>query len=368
LAAASGSLWNTIGGNLSSNINGKDSWCAGSFGDQVVSFKIALADGDVREVDRERDSELFEAVLGGLGLLGIVVEVRLRLRRVPSVQVERRSLPVTNSHQLAARFAELDPGTADFAYAWVDPYATDAEVGRGVFESARFVDGGSGVRQDELRRELVPPAHIAGLPPALFWGVVSRGWKALFAFGLDATAFRLMSRVKYTRAARAGDSRRIVAFADYQYPMVKIFPHWNLKFAPEGFNEVQVLLPAEGFGASLSALLAFCREHRRIPEVVAARRHRRDPYPLSFAGDGLSVTLPFSLAGFSPTGLDDYRSRLADTILELGGKIYLSKFPYLSRSVFRAMYPQWRRFAAVKERVDPERRFWSETAERLLGE
>ena len=34
---------------------------------------------------------------------------------------------------------------------------------------------------------------------------------------------------------------------------------------------------------------------------------------------------------------------------------------------FRAMYPGHAKLLAVKERVDPERRFWSEAAQRLFG-
>jgi decaprenylphospho-beta-D-ribofuranose 2-oxidase len=367
LSSASGSLWNTIGGDLSSNINGKDSWHAGSFGDQVLSFRIVLADGSVREVDRQSDGPLFASVVGGLGLLGVVTEVTLQLRRIPSVMLEQRSRPVADIHALLDRFAGLRPEEEDFAYAWVDAYAAGAARGRGVFESARFVGAAAEVGRDELRRQLEPRERIFLMPPALFWGIVSRGWKALDRFHLAATAFRMMNEIKYVRARTSGDRRATVPYPDFQYPMVKLFPHWNLKFAPEGFNEVQALFATERFEAAFAALLAFCSRRRRVPELCAVRRHRADGYHLSFAGDGLSVTLPFPLAGLSAAELEDHRARLIDTILEFGGKVYLSKFPYLSPAAFRHMYPAHTRFTEVKARVDPERLFWSETAERLLG-
>lgn len=367
LPASSGSLWNTVAGCLSSNINGKDSWHAGTFGEQVVSLRIALADGSVRCADRQRDRELFEAAIGGLGLLGIVTEVTLRLRPAPSVTVEQSSQPIAGAEALGRSFAALRPDTDLFAYAWVDPYARGESLGRAVFEAARFATDGERPSLAELRPRLAPPLRIAGLPPAAFWAVVSRGWKVLRAAGLDASAFRLMSRVKYALAVRGGARDRRVDFPRYQYPMTRLFPHWNLKFAPEGFHEVQVLLPAERFAGAAAALFDFCDRRGRVPEVVAARRHRADPYPLSFAGDGLSLTLPFPLAGFTAGALDDFRRALIDEILRHGGKVYLSKFPYLGVDAFRAMYPGWRAFAAVKARVDPDRLFWSEAAARLLA-
>ncbi len=367
LPALSGSLTNTIAGDLSSNINGKDSWRVGTFGDQVLSFRIALADGSIRYVDRQTDANLFNAVISGLGLLGVVTDVTLRLHRVASLTLEERRQPLGDIHSLAQRFVSLQEAEADFAYAWVDGYATGNGAGRAVFEAASFVDGEPAMGADELRRHLSPPSTIAFLPPRVFWGVVSRGWKILQPFGLEAKVFQLLSTLKYRRAAHAGERRRRVLYPHYQYPMVRLFPDWNLKFAPEGFNEVQALFPAAQFEAAFHALMAYCRRHGRVPEVCATRRHRADSYFLSFAGDGLSLTLPYSLVGFAPGELDLYRRGLMEIILKFGGKVYLSKFPYMEKDVFQQMYPSHRRFLEVKRRVDPDRLFWSDAAQRLLS-
>src|SRR5262249_42712661 len=148
---------------------------------------------------------------------------------------------------------------------------------RAVCESARFVPAGQPVRADDFRRGFVPPARIFLLPPGVFWRAVNGGSRTLLAPGLDGQIFRYPNNVKYWRACRSGERTRLVAFPDYQYPMVKLFPYWNLRFAPEGFNEVQALLPTDRFEAGLRALLAVCQRHGRTPEVCAVRRHRADP-------------------------------------------------------------------------------------------
>ena len=48
-----------------------------SFGHQVVRLKLMTADGEILEIDRT--DELFNAVVGGIGLLGIIVEATLQL-------------------------------------------------------------------------------------------------------------------------------------------------------------------------------------------------------------------------------------------------------------------------------------------------
>lgn len=366
LAAGSGSLWNTVAGNLSSHINGKDTWKLGAFGDQVESLAIVLANGETRRIDRGSDAPLFDAVIGGLGLLGVVVEVTLRLRRIPSVVLQCESRPVRNLDELSAHFAALDAATVDFSYAWVDAYAEGGGLGRGICESARFVSAGPTVAPEVFRRGFVPRQRIFGLSPERFWGAVRRAGQVCSAIGPEGALFRSLNAIRYAHARRAGPRRTVMAFADYQYPMVRRFPFWNRKFAPHGFNEVQALFPTAQFAPGFRALRAVYRRHERIPEICAIRRHRADPYPLAFAGDGLSATFPFALAGFSPGDLEAFRREVTEAILRFGGKVYLSKFPYLEPEPFRQMYPGQRAFREVKARVDPGAVFWSETAARLL--
>lgn len=366
LPAGSGSLWNTIAGDLSSNINGKDTWKLGAFGDQVESCVLVLANGETRRVDRGSDAPLFDAVVGGLGLLGVVVDVTLRLQPIPSVMLECDSRPVRDLDEMVAHFASLDPAMVDFSYAWVDAYAEGSRLGRGICESARFVSAEPSISPEAFRRGFVPRRRIYGLSPELFWGTVRRVGQVCSAVGPEGTLFRTLNAIKYAHARWMGPRRTLVAFPDFQYPMVGRFPFWNRKFAPHGFNEVQALFPTGQFEAGFRALRAVYRAHGRIPEVCAIRRHRADVYPLSFAGDGLSVTFPFALAGFAPAALEAFRHEVVEAILRFGGKVYLSKFPYLEPGPFRQMYPGQQAFREVKARVDPGGVFWSETAARLL--
>jgi decaprenylphospho-beta-D-ribofuranose 2-oxidase len=367
LRSVSGSPWNTIGGDLSGNVNGKDSWHAGTFGDQVVAFRIVLANGSIREVDRRSDPALFNAVIGGLGLVGIVTEVTLQLRPIPSPLVEERSRRVTGVAELIEHFLALDPARDDLSYAWVDAFPRGRAFGRAVCASAHFVAAEQGPSAEEFRERLQPPATIFGLDPERFWSVVRGTWRCLFAVGLHGALFRNLNRARYLKAILDGERVRVVSYADYQYPMTSVFPRWNRKFAPEGFNEIQALVSPERFETAFRAVVALYVRNDRAPEVCGVRRHKPDAYHLSLAGDGLSFGLAFPLAGLRPEGLARFRRELIETILAEGGKVQLAKFPYMGADLFRRMYPMADAFVRVKEAVDPDRVFWSEAAERLLG-
>ena len=78
LRACPGGMSITMAGSLSGNVHGKDSWKTGNFGSQVIQFKIMDSRGEIHTVTRN-DGELFKAVIGGIGLLGVVVEISLQL-------------------------------------------------------------------------------------------------------------------------------------------------------------------------------------------------------------------------------------------------------------------------------------------------
>jgi decaprenylphospho-beta-D-ribofuranose 2-oxidase len=66
----------TVGGSLSVNVHGKDPRY-GSLIESVTSLKLVTADGREIQCDRTHQQDLFSAVIGGLGILGIITEVTL---------------------------------------------------------------------------------------------------------------------------------------------------------------------------------------------------------------------------------------------------------------------------------------------------
>ncbi|MBP3965128.1 FAD-binding oxidoreductase [Paenibacillus lignilyticus] len=68
----------TVGGTMSVNAHGRDIR-EGPFAQSVQSFRLMKADGDVVQVSRTEDPELFANVIGGYGLFGVILDVTLDL-------------------------------------------------------------------------------------------------------------------------------------------------------------------------------------------------------------------------------------------------------------------------------------------------
>src|SRR5436190_569007 len=78
-AEVPGAMFPTLGGCVAVNVHGKNHWRAGSLGEYLEEIDLLAADGRLHTLSRTHQPELFRAAVGGLGLLGFVTRIRLRL-------------------------------------------------------------------------------------------------------------------------------------------------------------------------------------------------------------------------------------------------------------------------------------------------
>src|SRR5688572_17557845 len=79
-----GTKFVTLGGMVASDVHGKNHHREGCFGAHVSSLRIRLASDDIIECSPSVEPELFDATLGGMGLLGHVLEVEFKLQPIAS--------------------------------------------------------------------------------------------------------------------------------------------------------------------------------------------------------------------------------------------------------------------------------------------
>ena len=117
LVGLSGSVTDLVGGMLSRNTHGKDTWKNGNFSNNISSFKLLLANGKIEEVSRQKNIELFNGVVGGLGFLGIVIEITLKLNPIKSFMVKSSTKKIHSFDELIDHFYTLEKSESDFSYA-----------------------------------------------------------------------------------------------------------------------------------------------------------------------------------------------------------------------------------------------------------
>lgn len=359
LSGCPGGMGVTIGGAIANDVHGKDSTHAGNFGGSVVSLKVLQADGTI--VVLRAGDEMLRAVVGGMGLLGVIVEATLQMKAVPSAFVEAETVPVANIHE-SLRLLDRAQETHDFSVAWVDAFAEGPALGRGFVAMARWVREPLACTQQQVDASLRSPTKALGFIPAKpLWAVL----RPLFMPGFVRYLNALNYHLNRLRHACFGPGRGVLLFTDYNFMTNKI-PDLKHVYRPQGFLEFQCLIPVARGHDAVAGIFELCQRHGSQSLMCGMKRHAGDDCFLSFAGEGYSIGVDIQLRGRTRRQVDDFAREYFTRVTELGGKIYLAKDEMMTPAFFERQYPDVRTFLSIKRAMDPRELFQSDLYRRVL--
>lgn len=344
-----GTKFVSLGGCVAADIHGKNHHHEGSFGDHLLSIELILADGSRVVCSPSERSDLFWATVGGMGLTGIIGEVTLKL-----IPIESALMKV--HHHAAVNFEQLfrlmqDPKLDDrYTVAWIDSLATGKNLGRGIAMC------GHHAAADEVPDNIhgdIKPAPSHSIPFDLpTWVLNSRSISAL-----NSHYYRREGGKRYPFLSNH-DS--------YFYPLDAI-GSWYRLYGKRGFVQYQCVIPDTTAFEGVRSLLEKLSNSRR-PSFLAVLK-RLGPQGrglLSFPMSGYTLALDFPIRN---NGLFVLLNKLDEIVLQHGGRVYLAKDARLSADSFRAMYPRYQEWLAIKNTVDPQNRFSSSLSRRIgIGE
>jgi len=345
-AVTPGTRFVTVGGAIAADAHGKNHHQEGSFASCLIDFRLLTASGDVLTCSRLRSPHAFWATLGGMGLTGIILDARFRLRPITSAYV---TVDYQRTANLDESLSAFDEGDHRYTYsvAWIDCLARGAALGRSVLMRGRHTE------RDEL------PAELAQVPLAITPGR-RRGVPCYLPSGLlNSWSVKAFNALYYRRHR---DRRAIVAYDSFFYPLDSVL-NWNRIYGRRGFAQYQAAFPPS---TSRRALI-------RMLETISAAGQASFLAVLKSFGPGNQGLLSFPVEGHTlaldlpNTGpsLSALLQRLDSIVLDYGGRVYLAKDPRLGRAAFDEMYPQAEEFRRVRAALDPRGRFDSSLARRL---
>ena len=152
----------SIGGCLSANVHGRGLHMR-PFINDVESFSLLDAEGNLQHCSREHHTHMFRLVIGGYGMFGVITKVSLRLTKR---QKMRRDVSFISLDDLMPAFVQrIDAGYAygDFQFA-IDPASPDF-LQRGVFSCYCPVPDTNSIHEehalsDEQWQQLLVLAHV----------------------------------------------------------------------------------------------------------------------------------------------------------------------------------------------------------------
>ncbi len=332
----------TLGGCLATDTHTKNHWKYGGFADYVIDFQLLLPNGNAVVCSRDENPELFHATTGGLGLTGLVTDMRLELRKIPSPWLRQTAHTAQTPEQTLDLFYRLGD-SYDYMVAWVD-----ALPGSGFGRSIVF------------GANPIPAAEAQGLPPYRHADAKLGSSLRLLAPFFNGVSIYALNALFYRVKKRERDT--LIGIQPAWFPWDSI-PQWNKLYAPRGFVEYQVMIPYDGALGTYTAILEEVRRNSSQHKVyfAALKRMRKSPAPLAFCLDGFSLLMDF---GVRP-GVWEALDRLDRIVADAGGRVFLAKDGRVSKEMFRNMYPEWRGWAELRAQLDPEGRIMSDMGRRL---
>lgn len=304
---------------------------AGGMAAQVAGLELVLADGTITSCSASANPDLFNAARVGLGALGVLTAVTFRV--VPAFLLEAREEPMRWG-DVIGRLDDLTRDNEHFEFFWF-PH-TDGCLTKRNNRTAGPARPLSAFRY-RLDDEFLSNT-LFGITCRLghrFPGLIKP---------VNKVAGRALSARCYSDAShRVFTSPRRVRFKEQEYAI----PRESLAGA---LREVRGLLERRAW---------------RISFPIEVRVTPGDDPWLSTGQGRDSAYIAFHVFHASPH--EDYFRETEAVLTAAGGRPHWGKMHTRDAAYLRGVYPRFGDFAALRDKLDPERRFANAYLTRVLG-
>ena len=325
LPVTPGTKYVTLGGAIANDVHGKNHHLVGTFGCFVNAFEILRSDGERIICSPTKNSGMFAATIGGLGLTGLVLWAEIRLLKAsPIVTVE--SIKVKDLDGFY-RLTEQDRGFT-YSVAWMDCTAGGASLGRGIFMRGNHADPAAGSYKKQGKA-----APICSVP------IDAPG------FLLNRYTVKAFNFAYYNKQFKERATKNIF-FDPFFYPL-DIVDNWNRIYGRKGFYQYQFVIPEKNWSAVVkvfemiaeSKMASFLAVLKKFGEI-------KSPGILSFPRPGITLALDFVNQG---ERTKDLCRRLDEIVLGAQGRLYPAKDALMSPDAFKAFYPEYQEFKPYRD-------------------
>lgn len=339
-----GTKYVTLGGMVASDVHGKNHHVEGCFGAHVRALRVRLADNSIVECSATEHEDLFYGCIGGMGLLGHILEVEFVLHRIPSqwIWMERERV-----HDIDAYLASLTRAASvwPMTMGWIDCVHRGSSMGRGVLMAGRWATAAEAPESPpRVKADKVVPIEFPN------WAV-------------NPVTVGLFNATYYWSHVRRVVSK-VMSPEPFFFPLDSLL-EWNKGYGSRGFTQYQCVVPrAAGAPAVREFMDRLTKLGGASPLCVIKDCGPEGKGTLSFPLEGTSIAVDMPVTADTQRIVDG----LNEFLISTGGRIYLTKDRFTRPDHFRAMEPRLPAFEALREKWDPARRLRSAQSRRLFGD
>jgi FAD/FMN-containing dehydrogenase len=356
----SGTMFTTLGGCLGANIHGKNNFKMGPIGEHVVEFTAILPTGAEITCSPKKNADLFHAMIGGLGMLGIITSISIQMKRICSGLLEVSARPVKNLHEHLSDLLENAPAY-DYIVGWLDATTGGSALGRGQIHAARYLHEGEDPHPEitmNMKNQTLPSRIFGIFPKSILYMLMSPFMNNLGVWAVNTG--------KYVSSLPRHTFRE--SHAAFHF-LLDYIPNLELAYGRGGLIEYQSFLPKENAEAAWKEIVNLSLK-RGLPSYLGVtKRHRPDKFLLSHAVDGFSLALDFKVTNGNRAKLSQMLQDFDRIVLDAGGRFYFAKnSETTSESTMRFLGSETiEKFKKLKKRCDPNNILESNLYRRVFG-
>lgn len=344
LPVTPGTKFITIGGAIASDVHGKNHHVDGAFSQHVLEMNVLLADGKEVTCSPEKNSDLFWATCGGMGLTGIITTAKFDLKKIETSYIKQKQVKAKNLEEIIQLFEEYKHYT--YSVAWIDCLKKGNHFGRSILilgEHATVPDLDEIKKNDPLKlpnkKQIVFPFNLP-------------------SFALNQLTVKAFNFLYYGKNLKK-EINNVVSYEPFFYPLDAIL-HWNRGYGKKGFVQYQFVLPLESKQGLIEILKRI--SNKRLGSFLAVLKvfGKQDDL-ISFPKEGYTLALDFPVR----KGLFEFLDELDKIVLQYGGRLYLSKDARMKSEIFWKSYPNAPKFVEIIKKYNPKFKINSIQALRL---
>lgn len=302
-----GTKFISVGGAIASDVHGKNHHAEGCFSEYVIEFSLLNENGEVLKCSREENSEKFWSTIGGMGLTGIILSAKFKLKNIETAYIRQESIKAENLDEIFKLFEESESWT--YNVAWIDCLQTGKNIGRSIMMRGEHA----------FKHQL--PKKLQENPLRLkkkFSPAVPFYFPNFVLNNLTVKLFNLL----YFNKQRSKEIKNYIDYETFFYPLDAV-NDWNKIYGKTGFIQYQMVIPKEKGKEGMKRILETIAKSGNGSFLAVLKlfgKNNPEAYN-SFPFEGYTLALDFKVN----SKLKNLVEKLDAIVEEFGGRIYLTK-------------------------------------------
>ena len=302
-----GTKFISVGGAIASDVHGKNHHAEGCFSEYLETFSLLNENSEVITCSRTQNEDKFWATIGGMGLTGIILSAKFKLKNIETAYIRQESIKAENLDEIFKLFDESESWT--YNVAWIDCLQTGKNIGRSILMRGEHA----------FKHEL--PKKLQQNPLRLKQKFIPKVPFYFPDFMLNKWSVRLFNYLYFNKQKR----KEIKNFVDYEtffYPL-DVVNDWNKIYGKKGFIQYQMVIPkAQGKEGMRKILDTIAKSGNGSFLAVLKLFGKENPLAYNaFPLEGYTLALDFKVN----SKLTKLVADLDEIVEEFGGRIYLTK-------------------------------------------